>query len=64
MRRDIEAAGFTKITEKIFKDPMGTWPADARLRELGRWTLLSFDIGLEGYALAILTRSMGVCHLP
>jgi len=59
MRRDIEQAGFVNIVEKFFKVPFGTWPSDPKLRELGKWTLLGFDTGLEGYVLAILTRALG-----
>jgi len=59
MKRDIEAAGFINVHEKVFKAPLGLWPADLKYRELGRWTYLAFDDGLEGYALAPLTRAMG-----
>lgn len=62
MRRDIEATGFTNIHEKVYKDPMGPWPSDLRLKEIGKWTLLGFDIGLEGHALSIMTKVMGVCE--
>lgn len=59
MRGEIEKAGFTNIHEKVYKDPMGAWPADPKLRQLGQWTQLGFDIGLEGYALAPFTRVLG-----
>ena len=59
MRGEIEEAGFTNIHEKLYKCPMGGWPADPKLKELGQWTQLGFDIGLEGYALATLTRVLG-----
>jgi hypothetical protein len=59
MRKGIEDAGFINVVEKIFKTPIGEWPADPKLRELGRWVLLGFDVGLEGYAMATFTRVMG-----
>lgn len=59
MRGQIEEAGFTNVHEKVYKNPIGSWPADPKLKELGRWTQLGFDIGLEGYALATLTRVLG-----
>jgi hypothetical protein len=60
MRKDIEDTGFTNIHERVYKDPIGSWPADPKLREVGKWTLLGLDLGLEGYALATLTRVLGV----
>lgn len=52
----MERAGFVNVVEKVMKAPLGGWPADPRLRELGQWALLGFLSGLEGYALATLTR--------
>jgi hypothetical protein len=60
MKQKIEETGFVNIVEKVFKVPLGGWPADTKLRELGQWTLLGFDVGLEGYAMATLTRVLGV----
>jgi hypothetical protein len=60
MKSNIEQAGFVNVVEKIFKVPLGRWPADHKLRELGMWALLGFDTGLEGYNFATLTRVMGV----
>jgi hypothetical protein len=59
MKEEIQAAGFVKITEKVYKTPIGSWPVDPKLKELGKWALLGFDIGLEGFAMAILTRALG-----
>jgi hypothetical protein len=60
MKLDIEKAGFINVVEQVFKVPLGGWAADPKLRELGLWALLAFDTGLEGYALAMLTRVMRV----
>ncbi|KAH6681916.1 methyltransferas-like protein [Halenospora varia] len=59
MRANINAAGFINIQEETFKIPLGGWAADPKLRELGEWALLSFDTGLEGYAMGVLTRYLG-----
>ncbi|KAF8854617.1 S-adenosyl-L-methionine-dependent methyltransferase [Acephala macrosclerotiorum] len=58
IRENLERAGFVNVVEKVIKTPIGGWPADPRLRELGQWTLLGFLSGLEGYALATLTRAL------
>ena len=60
MKTTIQEAGFVNVVEKVFKTPLGSWPADPKLQEIGKWTLLGFDIGLEGYAMAGMTRVMGV----
>jgi hypothetical protein len=60
MKQEIEAAGFVNVVERVYKTPIGGWPADPKLRELGQWALLGFDTGLEGFALATLTRVLGV----
>jgi hypothetical protein len=59
MTRYIEEAGFTNVVEKVFKVPMGPWAEDPTARELGKFMLWGFDIGLEGFGLATLTRVMG-----
>jgi hypothetical protein len=56
MKDKIVRAGFVNVVERTYKVPLGGWPADPRLRELGQWALLGFLSGLEGYALATLTR--------
>lgn len=63
MAQHISEAGFINVAEKVLKTPLGGWPADQKLRELGQWALLAFDTGLEGYALATLTRVLEVCGL-
>ncbi|KAN0115360.1 SAM dependent methyltransferase [Hyaloscypha variabilis] len=55
----IAATGFENIEQKIIYTPLSRWHPDRKLRELGKWALLGFDIGLEGYAMATLTRHMG-----
>ncbi|KAG4441068.1 hypothetical protein IFR05_003422 [Cadophora sp. M221] len=59
MKPKITEAGFVNVVEQVFKVPLGGWPADAKLRELGQWALLGFNTGLEGYSLATLTRVLG-----
>ncbi|KAH0545427.1 hypothetical protein FGG08_000428 [Glutinoglossum americanum] len=56
IKAKIEAAGFEDVKDDIYKCPMGTWPKDKRLKELGLWGALSMLEGLEPYSLALLTR--------
>ena len=56
----LEEAGFTNVEEHRFKLPVGGWSRDKRLKKLGRWNLLHCEEGIEGWAMALLTRVMGV----
>lgn len=65
MASDMTRAGFINLREEVFRTPLGEWSSDPNLRELGRWNLLQFDVGLEGFAVQLLTKFMGVrlCEL-
>lgn len=52
-------AGFTNVTEVIYKWPTNTWPKDKKFKELGMWCLADFDEGLEGMVMALFTRVLG-----
>ena len=56
----VEKAGFQNVVEKTFKMPVGPWSSDSKLKEVGRWHLLECYQGIEGWAMALLTRVMGV----
>jgi len=52
-------AGFENVTEEKHKLPVGPWSSDPKLKEAGRWHLLECYEGIEGWAMAMLTRVMG-----
>jgi hypothetical protein len=54
----IEAAGFEGVVEKKYKLPVGGWSSDPKYKELGHWNLVHCDQGIEGWAMALLTRVM------
>lgn len=55
----VEQAGFINVSERRYKMPLGPWPKDPKLREIGRWHLLECYQGIEGWSFALLTRLMG-----
>jgi len=59
MKKYIDDAGFVNTVEKVYKAPIRGWPADRRMKELGHWGLLELEVGMEGFAMALLTRVMG-----
>ena len=62
----MEEVGFINVVEKKYKLPIGRWPADPRMKELGMWYRVYFEDGMEGYAMALLTRVLNVrsCRIP
>jgi SAM-dependent methyltransferase len=55
MKGYIERAGFEDVHEEQFRWPLGTWPKDKVLKELGSWGRAHIDMGLENWVLRLLT---------
>ncbi|KAI9777722.1 MAG: hypothetical protein M1839_008641 [Geoglossum umbratile] len=55
----VKKAGFQNVKEEKFKMPVGPWARDPKLKEIGRWNQLHCEEGIEGWAVALLTRVMG-----
>ena len=56
MRGAIEKAGFVDIQEKTYKWPIGAWPKDSLLKEIGRINHRQWVTGLEGWCMFLLTK--------
>ncbi|KAK2747804.1 hypothetical protein FQN57_001834 [Myotisia sp. PD_48] len=54
----MEEAGFENVVETNYKLPVGGWSSDKHLKRLGQWNLLHCEEGIEGWAMALLTRVM------
>lgn len=59
MKGDFEKAGFDAVEERRYKWPIGPWPKDKKLKELGRWTRLHLGAGLEGWTMRGHTALLG-----
>jgi len=57
-RKAMETAGFVDIQEQDLKQPIGLWPKDRRLKELGAYTQLALEQDAEGYVL-FLANTLG-----
>ncbi|KAJ5171958.1 hypothetical protein N7492_004551 [Penicillium capsulatum] len=55
MRRGIERAGFVDVHDKSYKFPIGAWPKDPVLKEAGRLNHHMWKVGMDGYAMHLLT---------
>lgn len=64
MQDEMAKAGFTNIVKTTYKWPIGAWSNDSRLKELGKWNMLCWQQGLEGWTLRFFTKHMGVGDPP
>ena len=56
----IREAGFVNVVEKQYKWPIGEWPVDRRLKDIGRWNMKHWLEGLDAWTLRIFTQHCGV----
>lgn len=54
LRSYAEAAGFVNIREEKFKVPLGPWPKNPELKQIGMMNLVQVLDGLEGFSLKTL----------
>ncbi|KAK5653287.1 hypothetical protein OQA88_9186 [Cercophora sp. LCS_1] len=59
LRGYAEGAGFEGVVTKKYKLPIGAWPKDKRLKEMGMYTALYMDLSLDGFALYPLGQILG-----
>lgn len=56
----MEEAGFVDVRVREEVVPLGTWPKDPKLKELGRFFRVQFlEMGLEAYTMALFARFGG-----
>jgi hypothetical protein len=55
-------AGFVNVTYQTFKWPIGTWPKNPKLKQIGAYNRLAWEDGMEGWAMYLFTRYLGVCY--
>lgn len=60
LKQMITDAGFVDVVEVKLKWPIGDWPADQRLKEIGRWNAQHWMEGLDAWSMRVLTQYMGV----
>ncbi|ROW16613.1 hypothetical protein VPNG_01615 [Cytospora leucostoma] len=52
-KKAMEEAGFVDIHEWEFKAPVGSWPRDKKLKNIGQWAQTALESDIEGYVLFI-----------
>ncbi|KAI5857387.1 S-adenosyl-L-methionine-dependent methyltransferase [Durotheca rogersii] len=58
-RKAMEEAGFVDIREHDFKTPLGDWPADPKLKEIGQYNQLALEQDIEGFLVYVWITIMG-----
>lgn len=56
----MEQAGFVNVKRHTFKWPIGTWPMDKTMKEIGAYNRLGWDEGIDGWAMFLFTNFLGV----
>ncbi|RJE21808.1 hypothetical protein PHISCL_05864 [Aspergillus sclerotialis] len=59
MEENMKKAGFTDVTVHTFKIPVGPWPQDKRLKNLGRYQRLVWEESLEMWVMMLWTSILG-----
>ena len=60
LQGSLERAGFSEVSSRRYKCPIGLWPRDKHLKECGYWAAVYWDDSLEDMFLALMTRILGV----
>lgn len=59
LRGWFEDAGFVDIQQRVFKAPLGRWPKDPAMKDLGHWWAENMSVGLAAFSLAYFSRVLG-----
>ena len=52
-------AGFTGVTHQKFRLPIGSWPKDPKMKQVGMYNLAQVLSGLEGFSLRLFCHVLG-----
>lgn len=52
-------AGFVNLVHKVYKIPIGPWPADKHLKTLGAYNYMMLSQGAEGFSLRLFINVLG-----
>lgn len=59
LEKQLKEAGFENTVVREFKIPVSPWPADSRLREVGRFQSVAMLEGIHGLTIVLWTRFLG-----
>ncbi|KAL4816687.1 S-adenosyl-L-methionine-dependent methyltransferase [Aspergillus spinulosporus] len=59
LERIVREAGFVNVHHEVFQLPLGTWPKERRMKEIGALNMLQMLDGLEAFSAATFTNILG-----
>ncbi|KAL4776642.1 S-adenosyl-L-methionine-dependent methyltransferase [Aspergillus nidulans var. acristatus] len=59
LERIVKEAGFVNVHHEVFQLPLGTWPRERRMKEIGALNMLQMLDGLEAFSAATFTNILG-----
>lgn len=59
LKKQMEVAGFENVTVREFKLPIGTWAADAKMKEMGGFQLVAMLEGIHGLTVDFWVNCLG-----
>lgn len=60
LKQMITDAGFVDVVEVEYQWPIGDWPEDQRLNDIGKWNAQHWLEGIDAWSMRVLTQYMGV----
>ena len=60
MHSFLENAGFVDIVDNTSMQPIGPWPKDKQMKDIGGLNMLLMETAIDAYTLASLTRIKGM----
>jgi hypothetical protein len=58
LKQWMENAGFVDVEEHILKLPVGPWPREPRLKQVGLFEMVNMTEGIQGLTIMLLTRCL------
>ncbi|KAL4733969.1 S-adenosyl-L-methionine-dependent methyltransferase [Aspergillus similis] len=59
LERIVKEVGFVNVHHEVFQLPLGTWPRERRMKEIGALNMLQLLDGLEAFSAATFTNILG-----
>ena len=59
LKQQMEDAGFENVVAREFKIPIGSWPADAKMKETGSFQLVAMLEGIHGLTVDFWVNLLG-----
>ncbi|KAL4808156.1 S-adenosyl-L-methionine-dependent methyltransferase [Aspergillus unguis] len=59
LQKIVEDAGFENVHHRVFQLPLGTWPRDRHMKDIGALNMLQMLQGLDAFSAATFTNILG-----